>query len=488
MYGTAGAVQAWTTDLDGNLALLRENLGAADDVRFHRFRLGGTGTPAALVYVEGLVDVPALRRHVLEPLLLLDKAIPLVEQIEDSVQSAGFVTPVRQVQDGLHEMLAGQALLLVDGEDTGLALGVRGPVTRGIDEPTTETVLRGPRDGFVEELGINLAAVRRRIQAPGLRVSVRRVGERTRTRVAMLHVEGLAPPGTVRAVEERLQRIRIDGVLDSSQVEEILTGRHRSPFPLAHLTERPDVVARALLAGKVTVLVDGTPWALVAPARLIEFFFAADDYYLKPAAVLLVRLARVMAWLGVVFFPALYVAVEAYNPEVFRVELVMTIDAARAGVPLSVIVEIFFLEVMMELIQEATIRLPSKVGAAATVVGGLIIGDAVSRARIVSNAVIVIAAMAAIGSFAFPNREIAIAWRLTKWVLLAGASVLGLLGVFLAFFVVVVYLNSLESFGVPYLEPLAPLRWRELFRDGLTRPPWWRADIGPGSIAGTRRP
>lgn len=499
MFGTTGTIQVLTTDLDGNLAQFREGFGEADDVRFHRFRLGGMGVSAALVYIESLVDLAALRRHALEP-LLLDASLggadgaqgggsgqALAEWIARSVQSAGSVTAVRQVREAVDEVLAGHALLLLDGADTGLLLRVRGPQLRPVDEPTTETVLRGPRDGFVEEIGTNVAAVRRRIQHAGLRVSTSRLGERTRTRVAMLHVDGLAHPDVVQAVRERLQRIRIDGVLDSSQVEENITGRHRSPFPLVHLTERPDVVARALLSGKVAVVVDGTPWALIAPARLIEFFFAADDYYLKPAAVLLVRTARIMAWLGVVFFPALYVALEAYNPEVFRIELLMAIDAARAGVPLSVLLEIAFLEIMMELIQEATIRLPSKIGAAATVVGGLIIGDAVSRARIVSNPVIVIAAMAAIGSFAFPNREIAAAWRMTKIALLAGAALLGLLGVFLAFFVVVVYLNSLESFGVPYLEPLAPLKWRDLVRDGLTRPPWWKADVGAGLRAASRR-
>lgn len=503
--GSPPAMRNAGGDLRTRVDQVRRLLGDAHDIRcLWLYAPGSPRTRAALIHVQGLTDRQALRRHVLAhfepapPPPATGANPPEVPSSPQGRDGAGQdvlkklapVEPLRPTdgQDLVDRVLSGEALLLLETDPEPWILRISGWKERPVPRPTTESSLRGAGEAFTENVEVNLALVRRRLRDPRLMVEETRLGPSSRVLVALVYVRELARPDLVREVRDRLGQVHVDAVIDASQLAEILVGRYRTAFPLYMATERPDRAAAWLMAGKVLVMLDGSPWVVLVPVRLIDFFFSVDDYYLRPAVVALLRLARIAAWLGIVLFPALYVALEAHNVDVLRLELMLAVDAARAGVPLNVVLESIFLIVMVELIQETAVRLPEKVGASTTIIGALIIGEAVARARIVSDIIIVIIAMAAIGSLTFPDREIAAAWRISSGLLLLGGAVLGLFGVFLGLMALVFHLCCLQSLGQPYLHPLAPLNLRDLRQDGLTRRYWWEMPArGPHPFVPPRR-
>lgn len=467
-----------TGDLERDLVMLQGKGNRTDDWTVRRLRIGGaSGTEAALIYVEGLVDGAQVQSDILAR-LMVDEKPAWAQGRPNLADLAAAVLPVRSyklLQSAgklRQEVGRGQPVLLVAGNRAGLALGVEKFKERNIDSPPNESGVRGARDGFVENLNTNLSLVRRRLSDRSLQVEMSEVGRRSQTRVALLFVADLAEPELVQVIRDRLERIDYPAVPESTVLGRLLTDQRFNPFPLFRATERPDKVQAALLAGRLAVLIDGSPGALLFPTVLFDYLWAPDDYYSSPVISTMVRAGRLAGLLAVVFLPALYVAVELYNPGLLHTSMAIFLAGERTGLPLNAGTEIVFLEIMMEMIHEATLRLPSKVGSAATVVGGLIIGQAAVQARLISSVVIIVVAVATIGSFTFPDIEIARVWRAVKWVVVISAILFGLYGVFISTVCMVLYLNSLTSFGVPYLAPIAPPLWRDLLRDFLTRIPW----------------
>lgn len=474
--------------LDQDLAALLQGAGRNDDWVVRRFRIGGpAGTPAALVYTESLVDTDLLQRDVLGR--LMDRAAAGTGRAPDVAVLAEAHIPVAACEladrlDALRQGVArGEPALLIEGSRRALGLKLQHFADRSIESPPNEFGLRGPRDGFVENLQTNLGLLRRRLTGRSFQVEIHTVGRRTRTRVALAFAPDLAREPLVQAIRQRLNRLEYDGLLDSSQLAEMLTGSALNPFPLLHATERPDRVAAALLDGKVALLVDGTPGVLTAPATFPEFLWAADDYYSSPLITLLTRFARVVGLLAVVYLPAVYVGVELYNPGLVRTPLALFLASERTGLPLNALTEVVILELMMEMIHESTVRLPSRVGSAATIVGGLIVGTAAVQARILSSLVVIITAAAAIGTFTFPSQDMSRAWRAVKWLVILAAGMFGVYGIFVATVCLVLFINSLDVFGLPYLAPLAPPLWRDLARDFALRLPWSAANRRPDTFS-----
>lgn len=467
--------------LASNLKLLRQALGDSDDVIVRKFLIGGRQR-AALIFIEGLVDEQTIQRDILHRLMLEAIAQPQaggqspvrsVQALAERVVTAVHAKPLTQVRQMVEQVLAGQTVLLVDGLEQALLVKTQQREERGVQSPVSESVVRGPQEGFTENVQVNVALVRRRVKDPRLCVKHFIVGERSRTKVVVLYVRDLAPPEVVGEVTGRIERIRTAQVLETGMIEEMITGRRISPFPVARLTERPDKTAAALNGGRVAVLVEGSPGALLVPTVLLDMLIAADDYSHSPAVVVLMRLVRFLGVALVLFLPGLYISLAAYNPDALHIDSAMAIAASREGVPLPAVLEVVLMELMMEMLLEATVRLPTKVGSAVTVVGGLIIGRAAAEAKLISNAMVVIVAATTIGSYTQASYEAALALRLSKWLIIAGAAVFGLFGMFLAILLLLVYQNSITSFGVPYLAPFAPPIPRDLARDSLFRRSWW---------------
>lgn len=462
-------------DLKESESILRQALGQSEDIHYRPIMLRWKNRAGLMVYTEGLVQTDMLNAHLLEPLLENQPTGEPPPSLADlgrrliSISDQQVMTASAEVRD---EVYRGKAALLVDGCAGALILGAQGWEERPVQSPPTEAPLRGPRDGFIENIVSNVALVRRRLCSPSLQVKYFRVGARSKSRVGLLYLVDLARPQLVHELETRIAALRFDGILDTNQLRELLVGSGFSPFPRMESTERPDKVVAALLSGKVAIMVDNSPFASLAPCTLMDSVWAPDDYYTAPAIIFLLRLVRVAGWAATLFLSPLYIAVEMYNPELVRTDLALFLARERQGIPLTAAVEIYFLEMMSEMIHEATVRLPAKIGSAATVVGGLIIGEAAARAGLISNIVIIVVAISAIGSFTLPGQEFAQGWRATKWVLIAAASLFGVYGIFAGAFVLLSWLASRDSFGTPYLAPLAPFIPGDLKRDFVYRMPW----------------
>jgi len=462
-----------TNRLDENVQLMRDTIGQSNDIIFRQFRTGRSSKKAAVVYVDGLIDKNALVEQVVKPLmkeqgihlLQFSNEKEMIRCISESVITASEIKEIRGLEECIHEVLSGNAALFVEGLSDALIIGVSGGEKRSVEEPITEAVVRGPREGFVENLHINTSLLRRRVKDPGLTLVNYTIGRRTRTNLSLIYIQGLTDPELVEEVKERLERIDIDEIPESGYIEQLIEDNVLSPFPQNQSTERPDRAASALMEGRVVLLIDGTPFALITPVTFSMMMTSSEDYYERWLPASLIRIIRYGAAFMALFLPALYIALVSYNHGLIPTKLVISIAAGREGVPFPSIVEALIMEITLEILREAGLHLPKPIGQAVGIVGGLVIGQAAVQAAIVSPIMVIVVALTAISSFAFPQYGAGIAFRILRFAMMLAAAVLGLYGIILFTILIAVHLVKLKSFGVNYLSPFAPIRsgdWKDL--------------------------
>jgi len=462
--------------LSENLEWLQTIYADCSDVIFHEFFIGER-TPAVLIYIDGLSHLEEVDQHVLAPLQHdFSRELTLADiRQKIAVSSIKTVKTVAQVSE---EVSCGNPVLLVEGEKTGLAIGLSKWEQRAIEEPTSESVLRGPREGFIETLRTNTALLRRRVRSPKLKIKSMHIGTYSRTQVAIAYIDGIAAPALVEEVMHRLKRIEIDGILESAYIEELIEDNPYSPFPQLLSTERPDVAGAYLLEGHVVILVDGTPSVLIAPVTFFSLLQSPEDYYERYVAGSAIRWLRYLFLAISLLGPSIYVAVLTFHQEMIPTSLLLTMAMSREHIPFPALVEAVLMETMFEALREAGARLPKQIGSAVSIVGALVIGQAAIAAGIVSAPMVMVVAITGIASFMAPRFTIGISVRLLRFPMMLLAGLLGLLGVILGVIALLNHLLTLRSFGVPYLSPLAPLKGREL-KDVLWRAPRWMMDTRP---------
>ena len=374
----------------------------------------------------------------------------------------------------------------MEGHDEAIGCSTEGVAYRAIEEPPTEPAIRGPRDGFVESLEVNVSLVRRRLRTPNLWIESFTVGSLTRTRVGIAYIKGLAHEELVDEVRQRVSRIDIDGMIASGQLEEYVEDHPLSPFPVVYRTERPDRVTAMLLEGRVAILIDGSPFVLCAPVQLSMLLRAPDDYYEKTAASAFLGILQVFLLWASMLIPGMYVALSLSITSSYRLELLFKIVASREGVPFPIVVEVMVMELVFEILREAGLRLPRVVGSAVTIVGALVLGDAAIGAGLVSPSVVIVVALTAIASFTTPNFSFSLAARLIRFAFIVLGGVFGLFGIQFGFLLTVLLLTSMRSFGYPYFAPMGPLILSE-FRDVFARVWWWQMTRRPWAV-GSREP
>ena len=444
-----------TENLEQNLAAIGEELRDCGDIVRREFKIGGNGS-LVMLYADNFVDLEAIRESILETVMLdyqniQEKGI-LQTLAEEAVAVAEVrkITTVEEICDGV---LWGDTILLMEGNDFALQATTKKFPNRGISKAETEVVVQGPKDAFMEVMAFNIVLTRRRIRDPKLKLKRKKAGRRTRTDVALMYMEDLVRPEILRKVEKQLDNIDLDGVLDSGGMEQLLENRQYSPFPQLQMTERPDKTAAALLEGRIVLLVDNTPYAILLPATLNTFFQAAEDYYERWEIMSFIRLIRFGAAFLAVALPGLYIAFSVYHPQLMPTALALKIASTRATIPFSVIGEVLIMELAFELLREAGIRLPSPVSSTIGIVGGIIIGSAAVEAGIVSPAVVIVAALTGICTFVIPNVSIVSGIRISKYLVILLAAVFGIFGVWAALLLILAHLASLTSYGIPYLYP-----------------------------------
>ena len=465
--------------LKENVEVFRSVYKECSDVVFRDFWIFGNFR-GMVIYINGLSDVEWLDESVLNPLIRKDIIDPQeleLKMIENEI-SVPNIKQVSLIADCVESISNGSPILLIEGEKIAISLGLSKYEIRNIEEPQAEKVIRGPREGFVESIQVNTAMLRRIIKSPALKMKSINIGDYTKKSVVLTYIEGLASPTLIEEFEIRLQRIVIDGVLESDYIEEMIEDNPYSPFPQILSTERPDVVSAHLLEGRAAILTEGTPFALIAPISFFSMLQSPDDYYERFIVGTIIRWLRYTFVAISLLLPSLYVAITTFHQEMIPDPLVLSIAAARESVPFPALVEVILLELMLEALREAGVRLPNQIGAAVSIVGALVIGQAAVQAGIVSAPMVIVVATTGIASFLIPRYTIGYPIRFLRFPLVFLAGLLGLLGIMLGMLTILIHLCTLRSFGEPYMKPIAPLKKREL-KDVLWRSPLWMMDTRP---------
>ncbi|MGG1519390.1 spore germination protein [Paenibacillus oryzisoli] len=459
--------------LEDNIAYIQNVLSTPIDLVIRKFSIGQTLHPCAAVYLDGLVDKYTINEELIKPLLhdFQDIAVSELPQgVAAHIVATFNLDDGFSLDDALYSVLSGNTAVFIDGLDTVMLIDSQGWKTRGIEEPQTESVIRGPREGFIEDIRTNTALLRRRIHDPKLRYRAFTIGRRSKRQVVLAYIEDIIHPEIVREAERRLNSIDIDDIAGSATVEQWITDSFLSPFPVIANTERPDKVSGALLQGKAAVLVDGDPFVLLLPVTFVSNIQSPEDFYQTWLIATLTRLLRTIAGLIATFLPAMYIALLEYHHGMIPSKLAFSIAGSREGVPFPAVVEAFIMETTLELLREAGVRLPKAIGQTIGIVGGLVIGEAAVSAGIVSPVMVIVVAITAIASFSYPSYSFAISLRMIRFGIMITAAFFGLYGIILAFIMISIHFVNLKSFGIPYSAPLAPLFLKDL-KDMVLRAP-----------------
>ncbi|MBT2289699.1 spore germination protein [Paenibacillus albidus] len=448
--------EAMALFLDG----MKRRLGHSSDIFYRMITLGPF--QAVIIFIEGMADPNFLIRAIHEDALLFEDLLPqeCYKLLKERTITLGKVGEVHTYSEIEAQLLSGNTIVYIEGLASSLYVGTEMLKQRSVQEATSQSVVRGPREGFTESMRDNTALVRRRIQNSKLRIEERKLGEQTNTCVAVMYIEGIADINVLSELRRRLDEISVESVLESNYIEELIQDRSYSPFPTVYNTERPDVIASALLEGRIAIFVEGTPFVLVVPALFVQFFQSSEDYYQRGDFASLVRLLRYFCFALALLTPSFYIAITTFHQEMIPTNLLVSLIGQREGIPFPTFVEAVIMEVTFEILREAGIRLPKSIGQSVSIVGTLVIGQAAVEAGLVSAAMVIVVSITAISNFALPAFNIGISVRILRFVLMAISAAFGLYGMIILMILIGLHLCSLESMGVPYMTSFAPFRWK----------------------------
>lgn len=454
-----------------NLANLKYILGENSDMVYRPMTFA-EGKQGVVMYIDGMSNKTSISEHIIKPLLLASDTVSKLtpKEVGEGVLYIPDVVEHKTCQAFLNKIYSGDCGFLLDGYNTGVTTDLKGFDKRSIGEPQTEVVVRGSREGFVENMKTNMTMIRRRLKTSDLSFEMVQLGTETGTNIAISYVRGIAPVELIDEVKRRIKAIEIDGVFESGYIEQLIEDNPFSPFATIGNSEKPDKVCAKMLEGRVAIIADGTPFVLTVPMMFTENFQSAEDYYSRPFFAGLVRSMRFLAFLIAVFAPAFYVAVVSFHHELIPYKLMLSMWQAEANTPFSTGVSVLLATLLYEIVREAGVRLPKPVGSAISIVGGLVIGDIVVSAGLISAPVIIIVAFTAIAMFVVD--ALTDAATILRLVYIILAWWMGFTGIFVGTMLTLVHLISLKSFEVPYFAPFAPFRKTEM-RDTVFRFPLW---------------
>ncbi|SFS63043.1 spore germination protein [Paenibacillus sp. BC26] len=464
-----------TSDLDQNELIFKRIFDKSSDIVFRTIQSAGQ-KQWIVIFFACSVEEELIDKHILQPLITgnnhREQSTVQAEALDDHMITAAKTYVTSSVSEIVNHLLDSHAIVLTRADNHAMMIKVKGSKQRSLEEPSSEPVIRGPRDGFIESISTNIGLIRTRLKTSRLKMESISIGELTQTTLVISYIKGIAEDSIVEEVRQRVSRIKIDGILDSAYIEEFIEDSPYSLFPLVHSTERPDVVAAELLEGKIAILVDTSPFVLIVPMTFWTGMQASEDYYVRWPIATFVRWIRLIFIFIAVFAPPLYVAVTTFHQEMIPTNLVLSIAASRESVPFPALIEALLMEVIFEALREAGIRLPKQIGQAVSIVGALVIGQSAVQAGIISAPVVIIVSITGIAAFTIPRYSFANGIRLLRFPILFLAGTLGLYGIVLGFLGILLHLTALRSFGIPYFEPIAPLSLSSL-KDVLIRAPIW---------------
>lgn len=472
-----------SSSLRKNLLLLKKIFSNDDTIIFKELSADHNGLKCGLVYSEPMIDSNLLNRDIINPILKHNNEKMIresqIDYIKNSIISCGDIEKTSNLEKIVTSILYGSALLLVDNTSEVLLIEIIGFKTRNITEPMIESVIRGPRESFVENIIDNISLIKKRLIDSDLKFNFKVIGKRTRTKVCICYLQGLADNKMLDELNERLDGIEIDGVLDSGYIQELIKDSPFSPFKTIGATERPDRVVANILEGRIALIINGSPYVLTLPYLFMENFQMSEDYY---TGYVFASINRLLRWVGFFIstsFPAVYVALATFHQEMIPTPLILSISAAREGVPFPTIIEVIIMLLIFEVLREAGARLPAPIGSTIGFVGAVILGEAAITAKFVSAPIVIVAALTGISNFLLPTMLGAL--NVIRFSLILLAAFMGLYGYVFGVVGLFIHLMSLRTFGMPYMLNIGSVNGKHI-KDTIIRAPWRLMRLRPKLI------
>jgi spore germination protein KA len=457
--------------LKTNIVNLRTILTDTSDLSVKYAKVAGCDV--AVITCEGMINTQTIANLIYHPLISLEHSQLQPDELMTKIQSQ-ILAAVDQSSAGTYEeivrfFMSGFAVILIDGVDNAAAIAVQGFNTRSVEKPLIHSNMRGSNEGFTEALRTNISLVRRRIKSPQLVVKTKTIGQLSQTDICMCYLKDKADANMVEQIEQKLQTIPVTMILESGYIEPFLQDDGNSLFTQVGVTDRPDNFAAKLYDGRIGIIVDGTPYAVWLPLLFSEHFQTMDDYSGLTVYVTFTRWLKYFAFFLTLLLPGFFVAVSNFNPELFPPTILFNIISAEQKTPFSILTECIMIIVIFEIMREAGLRLPSVVGHAVSIVGGLVLGDIVINVGLISAPIVLVVALSVISSFIVPDLYPAIA--VLRLAFVAAGGLFGLFGLTVLCMVVLIKVCSQSAFGVPYMAPLTPFTARAM-RDYFIRQSW----------------
>ncbi|MGM9552409.1 MAG: spore germination protein [Clostridia bacterium] len=464
--------------IDKNNLSTEFGLEQSSDVKVREFTvaINGESKDACVFYIDGLTDKSLLNDFILKPLMITSRQIFIkkADDICDILLPQAEFTLEEYYGKISYALNYGSAVVLVNGMKKAAVIDIKGWDAKPVGEAQSEKVIRGPNDAFNEQLRSNTALVRRLIRNRSLVSEEFNLGKVSQTPCSVIYMKNIADDKLVKEVKRRIKNIDVDYIMSSAELEMYMEERTYSPIPQFLSTERPDRTAKAILDGKVAIIVDGSPYALLMPVTFYELNESTEDTYLRVPYANMMRIVKIVAFFCSMLLPGLYIAIMNFHNELIPTNLLIAIIAAKESVPFPAFFELVFMEIALEIIREASIRVPNPSGSTLSIVGALILGQAVVEASLVSPVVIIIVSFAAIGSFATPNYYLGLSARVMKFIYVFLGGFAGLLGISAGLFIHGLLWVHTYSMGVPMFAPFAPRMKTERFFGVFLQPIWKR--------------
>jgi spore germination protein KA len=428
-------------------------------------------------YIEGFIDRNLLDRDILKPLIV---GLKDPKDIKRFIFNSK-IEELYSMEEVVDSMPNGRVAIFVEGNNVCYTVELSQWEKRSVEQPGSDQVVRGPKQGFIEDISVNKVLLRRILRNNNLMFEDYILGKQTKTAVTVAYINGIVNEKILEEVKKRLKKIDIDAILESGYIEELIEDNPQTLFSTINNSEKPDVVASKILEGRVAIFTDGTPHVLTMPRFFIEGLMTSEDYYLRPYYASMLRLLRFTSWIVTVYLPGVFVALQLYHQEMIPTTMLISAAGAREGVPLPVTLEIFIMTIALELTKESGLRLPKAIGTTVSIVGALILGQAAVQAGIVSGLTVIIVSVAAIAEFAIPELVQSTVILRLMMIILGGIS--GLYGITCGLVIMTAHILSLDSFGMPYGWPIAPRNWEGLKKDTFIRSHIWKFTSRPEAIA-----
>lgn len=473
-----------TENIDSKINNIINALGVSAPIKVKKISIGkNPSIQGAIIYIDGLVDKNIINRDILNPLMIEIRSSIALNSHTPSFLCSSYITAECSIIKGntkevYKEIKNGNTLLIIENIEDYVIIDTPDGKTRSISDPTNETSLRGSRDGFVENLEVNISLLRRTIKDSNLSIEKLVVGRRTQTDLALVYIKDLVDTEVLDELRERINAVDVDSITGIGVLQEFIDENTYSIFPMYLATERPDRVTANIMEGRIAVILNNTPFVVTIPSVFIEFFHTVEDYNEKTISTNFIRLLRIISVLIVITLPSIYLTLIKYNAELIPIEFVIPVVQSRIGISLSPFMEIFILEVLMEILREGGLRLPSKIAQTLSIVGGIIIGNAAVQSKMVSPTTLLVIGITVIASFLVPTVDMSISIRLLRFPMLFLANALGMMGIATGYTLLIIHLSSLENFGVPYMA----FNKNDL-KDTFIRAPLWKMNARPSIIS-----